>query len=80
MKIQRPNGDIEYVVHPTLKHINDANFKVIQKATREAGRGEVLSRETEYKTGRVMASRAEMLAASVDRTVENAMTVNGGSK
>jgi len=47
LTVKRPNGEIEKVVHPKLTFITEAQFKQIQKCTREAGRGEVLSYEME---------------------------------
>lgn len=47
LTVKRPNGEIEKVVHPKLTFITEAQFKQIQKDTKAAGRGEVLSYEIE---------------------------------
>ena len=41
--IRRPNGEIETVETPKFARINNTLFARIQEATRNAGRGEVLS-------------------------------------
>lgn len=45
LTVKRPNGQVEKVVHPTLKFITEAQFNQIQRDTAKAGRGEVLSYE-----------------------------------
>ena len=47
LTVKRPNGEIESIVHPKLTFITEAQFKQIQKDTKAAGRGEVLSYEIE---------------------------------
>ncbi len=68
--IKRPNGEIEKVVHPTLKTINDSNFKVMKTAMKKAGKGDCLSYDIEYKSISGM-SKSEMMRAGNDNTVDN---------
>ena len=41
--IQRPNGQTEYVIKPGMTMINTATQQAMTIATRNAGRGEILS-------------------------------------
>ena len=43
LTIRRPNGTVEAVVWPNDSRLSQVKFEQIRKATREAGRGEVLS-------------------------------------
>lgn len=43
LTVKRPNGKTEIVIHPTLKFISKCNFEQIQRETKTAGRGDVLS-------------------------------------
>ena len=47
LTVKRPSGKVERVVHPKLTFITEAQFKQIQRETKAAGRGEVLSYEIE---------------------------------
>jgi len=44
--VKRPNGEIEVVIHPTLTRLTDTMFEQCKKATKDAGKGDLLS----YKT------------------------------
>jgi len=50
LTVKRPNGKVEQIVHPSLTFITEAQFKQIQRDTKAAGRGEVLSYEIERET------------------------------
>jgi len=47
LTVKRPSGDVETIVHPTLTNISPVQFAQIQRDTKAAGRGEVLSYEVE---------------------------------
>ncbi len=69
LKIKRPNGEIEYVVPPTLKSVTPAQFRQIQAATMAADRGEVLGYNVEYKdVGRpTIKSSSDLFYAGAER-------------
>jgi len=59
LTVKRPSGNVETIVHPTLTNISPAQFAKIQRDTRAAGRGEVLSYEVEREGNEVSALNAE---------------------
>ena len=59
LTVKRPSGDVETIVHPTLTNISPAQFAQIQRDTKAAGRGEVLSYEIEHKGNNVSALNAD---------------------
>lgn len=79
--IKRPNGKVETIMHPTLKQITENQFKQIQRDTKNAGRGDVISytniQETKAKV--IELSEADQAVMSSE-AVKNAMTLNGRSK
>lgn len=79
LTVKRPNGQIEKVIHPTLKSITEAQFKQIQRDTAAAGRGDVLHYHIEYKTVSAYKNSFEAMLANTSQMgeVEKAMTLNG---
>jgi len=59
LTVKRPNGEVENVIHPTLTHISPFQFAQIQRDTKAAGRGEVLSYEIEREGNDVSALNAD---------------------
>jgi hypothetical protein len=83
LTVKRPGGEIETVMHPTMKKITDDQFRQIQEGTAKAGRGEVLSYKNLTKTSTV---NVDDVMTDADRAVQKsyeigrAMTLNGTSK
>jgi hypothetical protein len=83
LTVKRPNGEVEHVVHPTMTTITDVQFKQMQRATKAAGKGEVVSYEiereevTEQKVYKNI--HAHMMATREVSETERAMTLNGGT-
>jgi hypothetical protein len=75
--IRRPNGDLEFVVHPTLKTITEDQFKKIQKDTAAAGRGNVFDYKIEYKTEMMMTSNIDRMRAASTPCKVSAMSRMG---
>lgn len=80
--IRRPNGDLEKVIHPTLKSITETQFKQIQRDTAKAGRGDVIDYRIDYEEAKVHKNTFEAMIANTYEMseVEKAMTLNGTSK
>lgn len=43
MKIRRPDGRIETIIHPKISRCNDALLRTVNRAMADAGRGQVIS-------------------------------------
>ena len=50
LRVKRPNGTIESIIHPKFTEISPSTFKQMQEATKKAGKGELLSYENVKKS------------------------------
>lgn len=71
--VRRPNGSVETIKHPTGKEITGPMFEAAKKATKAAGRGELISYRNVKKAATYTVTAAD---AATDSTaqIERLMT------
>lgn len=67
LTVVRPNGVTEVVKHPTIKYVTENEFKTIQKMTKDAGRGDVISYENVMKDDVVRLTDADLVGMESDK-------------
>jgi hypothetical protein len=70
MDIRRPNGVVETVIHPTWKSMSEKTAAQVRKATKDAGRGELIAYRNVTKLATYTmsaADRADAASESVQR-------------
>lgn len=64
LTVKRPGGEIEVVKYAAQDEISPVRFKMIQEATRKAGKGEVLSYENVKKDSTITWTDADLATES----------------
>ena len=67
MDIRRPNGSIETVRHPTWRSMSEKTAAMVRKATKDAGRGDLIAYRNVTKLVEVKMSAADKADAASER-------------
>ena len=73
--VRRPNGVVETIKHPTAREINEAMFSAAKKATKAAGRGDLISYRNIKKATTYTVTAAD---AATDNSARIERAMNAG--